>query len=116
MESVGALPAPDDTLSPTITSLFGVLSTNEGSTTEEECHFCFENIVSDELFITKTSCCGHIILCKCFKTWAILSFHFSNGTGMMWLLQNNIPQQRILFPMSTEKDEQLISICFQIFL
>ena len=72
MESVGALPAPDDTLSPKIIPLFGILSTVHDNL-EEECHFCLTNIKNNDLFVTKTPCCRHNIHCKCFKRWAELS-------------------------------------------
>jgi hypothetical protein len=65
MESVGALPAPDDTLSPKIIPLFGILSTVHDNP-EEECHFCLDNIKNNDLFVTKTPCFRHNIHCKCF--------------------------------------------------
>ncbi len=44
MESVEVLPAPEDILSSTILSLFGILSklSKNVPEEEEECHFCFE--------------------------------------------------------------------------
>jgi hypothetical protein len=47
MESVGALPAPDDTLSPNIIPLFGILSTVHDNL-KEECHFCLTNIKNND--------------------------------------------------------------------
>jgi hypothetical protein len=54
MESIGVLLSPECSLSSKIASLFGLLSTVEG-TEKEDCHFCLENINPNvQRFIIKT--------------------------------------------------------------
>jgi hypothetical protein len=73
MESIGVLLSPECSLSSKIASLFGLLSTVEG-TEKEDCHFCLENINPNvQRFIIKTPCCGHLVQTKCFQMWTMTS-------------------------------------------
>ena len=71
MEHVGNLAEADDVLSPTIISLFGLLS--PPAEQEETCHFCFETITKGQFMELKLPCCGHLTHAGCFKTWASTS-------------------------------------------
>ena len=48
-------------------SLFGILSSTVNE--KEECHFCLEEIIKDEVFTMDTPCCNHAVHCECFKKW-----------------------------------------------
>ena len=54
MEHVGNLAEADDVLSPTIISLFGLLS--PPAEQEETCHFCFETITKGQFMVLKLPC------------------------------------------------------------
>ena len=71
MEHVGNLAEAEDVLSPTIISLFGLLS--PPAEQEETCHFCFETITKGQFMVLKLPCCGHLTHTGCFKTWASTS-------------------------------------------
>ena len=71
MEHVGDLAEAGDVLSPTIISLFGLLSSPAEQ--EETCHFCFETITKGQFMVLKLSCCEHLTHASCFKTWASTS-------------------------------------------
>ena len=62
MAQVGVLPDPSDVLAPTIVPLFGILSFSDNAPLEEEdCHFCLEGVHSNEVYVLKTPCCGHVV-------------------------------------------------------
>ena len=69
-EHVGDLAEAGDVLSPTIISLFGLLSS---PVEQETCHFCFETITKGQFMVLKLPCCGHLTHACCFKTWASTS-------------------------------------------
>ena len=51
MEHVGTLPETKDIRSPTIITLFGILS--PPAEKEEECHFCMEKITKGQFLVFK---------------------------------------------------------------
>ena len=71
MEHVGNLAEAEDVLSPTIISLFGLLS--PPAEQEETCHFCFETITKGQFMVLNVPCSGHLVHTICFKTWASTS-------------------------------------------
>lgn len=87
MESIGVLPQPSCSLSTTIISLFGILSTNrewdddeEDTIKEEDCNFCLMVAKDNELFSMKTPCCEHYVHCECLKKWTMTSVNIDDST------------------------------------
>ena len=65
-------PNPNDVLSPTVISLFGLLS-SVSVEKEEDCHICLETITKRQLLTILLPCCKHYVHADCFKTWASTS-------------------------------------------
>ena len=72
MEHVGTLPETNDTSSPTIIPLFGLLA-SVAVEKEEDCHISFESITKGQLMVIQLTCCKHYVHEGCFKTWASTS-------------------------------------------
>ena len=70
MASIGTLPAPQDVYPGERIPLFGLLS--RSSKSHEECHFCLDSIVENQIFTMETPCCGHTSHCRCYKKWVVL--------------------------------------------
>ena len=71
MEHIETLFETNDILSPTIITLFGLLSLPAKQ--EEDCHFCLKTITKRHFTILKLPCCRHLTHTECFKTWASAS-------------------------------------------
>ena len=70
MECVGVLPEPQDVYPGELRiPLFGLFSRSTKS--HEECHFCLDSIVENEIFTMETPCCGHTSHCSCFQKWVV---------------------------------------------
>ena len=54
-------------------SLYRILSSTVNK--KEECHFCLEDIIKDELLTMDTPCCNHTVHCECFEKWKGASFY-----------------------------------------
>ena len=50
--------------------LFGLLSRSARS--HEECHFCPDSIVENQIFTMETPCCGHTSHYRCFQKWVVV--------------------------------------------
>ena len=71
MEHIGTRRKTNYVLSPTIITLFGILS--PPAEKEEKCHFCLEKITRGQFLVFKLPCCRHYTRTECFKTWASTS-------------------------------------------
>ena len=72
MEHIGTLPETNDTLSPTMIPLFGLLA-SVSVEKKEDCHICFETITKGQLMVIQVPYCKLYVHADCFKTWASTS-------------------------------------------
>ena len=70
MEHIGTLLETNDVLSPTIITLFEILSP---PAEKEEFNFCLETITKGQFMVFKLPCCGRYSHTECFKTWVSAS-------------------------------------------
>ena len=75
-------------------SLFGILSSTVNE--KEECHFCLEEIIKDELLTMDTPCCNHAVHCECFKKWKGTSF-YRTGNEYTTVEHRFLSQTRVSF-------------------
>ena len=69
MERVGA---PQDVYPGERIPLFGLLSRSANCKSHEECHFCLDSIVENQIFAMETPCCGHTSHCRCFPKCVVV--------------------------------------------